>query len=191
MAPRSYPSLYSKPTGCIRIAYTCTFSQSLPLALRLFPGRAAGLNFFVEEPRISALDIASLLFPKRFLPPNPNLLSFFCRLKFGLPFAASRRASLSFLAVTSASSRATSKMSSSFSLVRVAPCRSKRPVSRVRARTNQFPHTSLQTADLLQSLTFRFRTFLFFGDLHLLAELLEVSLFPCLLSSLLSSRCVD
>lgn len=73
-----------------------------PAALRLFPNLFVPLPLpppralvppplplpapfirLAENPRMSAVDAASLLFAKRFLPPNPNFWSFFCRLDAG------------------------------------------------------------------------------------------------------------
>ena len=94
-------------------------------ALRLFPNRWGPFFwpfiFFAEKPLRSPVDTASPLFAKRFLPPNPNFSSFFWRL-FGGPrprspprdgFLAGRSALSAFLA----SSRATSKRSSSLAAV--------------------------------------------------------------------------
>lgn len=69
-------------------------------ALRLFPNLLAPLPLppplplpvgpdprpfirLAENPRISAVEAASPLFAKRFLPPKPNFWSFFCRLDAG------------------------------------------------------------------------------------------------------------
>ena len=101
------------------IAVPCRTPHSF--ALLLFPNRCGPffwpIIFFAEKPRISPLDAASPLFAKRFLPPNPNLSSFFCRL-FGGPRPRSPRldpclADRSALSALLASSRATSKRSSS------------------------------------------------------------------------------
>ena len=94
-------------------------------ALLLFPNRCGPFFwpfiFFAENPLRSPVDAASPLFAKRFLPPNPNFSSFFCRL-FGCPrprspprdvFLADRSA----LSALLASSRATSKRSSSLAAV--------------------------------------------------------------------------
>ena len=99
------------------------------LVLLLFPGLDAPflppfifLTLYLDT---SAEDAASLLFAKRFLPPNPNFSSFFARLGLGLPgpdFAL--RSARSFFAVVPASSSATSKRLSSFALPMSAPWRS-------------------------------------------------------------------
>lgn len=101
-------------------------------ALLLFPNRLVPcfcpFIFFAEKPLRSPVDTASPLFAKRFLPPNPNFSSFFCRL-FGRPRPRSplpdafldERSALSALL---ASSRAMSKRSSSFGAVTSAFLRS-------------------------------------------------------------------
>lgn len=87
------------------------------------PGRPPFI-FFIEYELMSPVDLASLLFAKRFLPPNPNFASFFCRLVLGpLRSPFDLRSDRSALAVSAASSSATSNMSSSLA-VRSAPCRS-------------------------------------------------------------------
>lgn len=88
----------------------------------LFPGLGFPLPppfiFFTEYPLSSAADLASLLLPNLFFPPNPNFSSFFCL--FLAPSPLALRSALSFAAVVAASSSATSK--GSFSLVaRSAP----------------------------------------------------------------------
>ena len=87
-------------------------------ALLAFPGRcfAPPFIFLLEKPVKSPLDIASPLFLNLFLPPKPNLSSFFWRL-FG-----PRRSFLLGLAVSSSS--ATSKISASLVVCVSAPWRS-------------------------------------------------------------------
>jgi len=106
-------------------------------ALLLFPGLALfPFILFADGGRTSALLAASLLLANLFLPPKPNLASFFERFVLdGLPSAARplltplplplvrRRLSVRSV-VAPTSSRATSKRSSSFVVVRSAPCRS-------------------------------------------------------------------
>lgn len=117
---------FSPPTA----SFTNHVIPALPYflaALLLLPGRfftpAPAFIFFTENPLPSALLCASLLLANRFLPPNPYLASFFERLAFGGP-PPWRRACFSLRAVSAASSRATSKRSSSFAFSRSAPWRS-------------------------------------------------------------------
>src|SRR6266702_4410114 len=85
----------------------------------LFPGLSSRMRL-TEKPRISALEIASPLLAKRFLPPKPNFSFFFCRLGFGRPSLRSEREGL----VAAVSSRVTSKRSGSCVVVSSAPWRS-------------------------------------------------------------------
>jgi hypothetical protein len=88
------------------------------LLLLLFPNLFAPgfplFMFLAEKPFKSPLDIASPLFENRFFPPNPNFSSFLWRL-VGLALAEAwlSRESLEDFSGFEASSRATSKRSSS------------------------------------------------------------------------------
>jgi hypothetical protein len=53
-----------------------------PLPLLVAPDPPPFIRL-AENPRISAVEVASPLFAKRFLPPKPNFWSFFCRLNAG------------------------------------------------------------------------------------------------------------
>lgn len=69
--------------------------------------------FFAEKPLISAVEAASVLFENLFLPPKPNFSSFFCFLFLGASRPGPCFADLDGRSSFTASSRATSKRSSS------------------------------------------------------------------------------
>lgn len=121
----SLQSLFSAHQKANQKRYART--QSL-FARRLLPGLGAPFLppfiFLTLNFDTSAAEVASLLLPKRFLPPKPYFSSRFARLWFGLPAPEpdfSLRSVRSFLAVIPASSRPTSKRSASLALPISAP----------------------------------------------------------------------
>lgn len=111
---KSYQDLHRSaeymPSTGISLIYDC-------FALLLFPNLCVPFFPFIfrdENPFISAVLAASVLFENRFLPPKPNLSSFFCFLFGGALRPEPSLVGLEERSSFVASSRATSKRSSSF-----------------------------------------------------------------------------
>lgn len=109
--------MFLLPNGYLYFVFLLTITiYTLPLLLfpNLFRPGFPPFIFLAEKPFKSPLDTASPLFENRFFPPKPNFSSFLWRL-VGLALAEAwlSRKGLEDLSGLEASSRATSKRSSS------------------------------------------------------------------------------